>query len=292
MMTTLSLNLALNLAFAAPLSVGGAQTLPEASTDNLSAQQSPQPEASAQQPQDDVLIVTGKRPERKVPERKVILGSRIARPALFSGYRFTASDTSLGGLTPGSGMDPSARYVGNAYTEETCTSDDPELTQESACLLIAARHAITAQDWPAAHGAVDRLESGQAGSATALYRAAQTRYAIASGEGDDIGRYFALDALLESGKLSPADKMAALRTRVAISLADGDDPAAIRDLQDLLAVAPDDISSLINLAGLYQRNDRLDQAAKTIRNAIAIRLAQGGDIPASWAALAGEQPQD
>lgn len=215
--------------------------------------------------------------------RRVALGSRIPRNAPFANSGI-ASNVGTPGLTPQSGMTP---HTHNFIKRERkdCVSEDRELSKKVVCLLAAGEDLAAGGDLA---GARDHFRHiAYTGSYTPHERhvASEKLYALARDADDASLREEALEAMLDTGELSPRRANEARRTLVALALGRGDTREAILQLKDVVAADPGDARSLANLAAL-QDADGLPEARETIRRAIAAQRAKGYSVPENWQRMA------
>ena len=246
-----------------------------------------EPPAAAPAAPSSEIIVTA--PEAQ-EELTVPLGSRIARAQEDTGYRQVASDTSLSGLTPGSGMDPFAGPTRQVEIPE-CRSSDPALSEGAACALAAASAQMDRAEWEKARTILYRLTDDPAATTGERYVAARFFYRIAVAEGDDRARAEALEQMLATGAMADDAALAARKTLVALALRDKDDAAAIRHLEALLRAHPQDGRSEANLAALYARAGSHDKALPHMEKAVALAERSGRTPPKSWTDYLGAHPR-
>lgn len=207
------------------------------------------------------------------------MGSRIRRPREESGNRQIAS-TNVAGLTPGSGMDPFAGPT-KRITVKECRADWP-FSKATLCSLAEADNAIANGDHARARGLLFRIEEAPALSPAERLAAAQLAYRIAEIEEDALAREDALERMIASGAMSTSERLAGLRSLIALALKRGNEAAATSWLERLLADAPDDAQSLANLAALHARRGDHGRARSLMASAVETKRAKGESAPLSW----------
>lgn len=228
---------------------------------------------------DEEIVVRG------APEAVAPTGSRVPRAEAPVGYSSVSTGTGVGGLTPGSGMDPFAGPMRNV-TETSCISDDPSLSADSACRLAPIQRLVAGRAWGEARrdrSASCRRHGDRPG---ALSRSA---FSLPDRRRDrhHALREQALDRMLETAAMPQAERPPALRTLVAFSLQRGDRVEAARRLEQLVALDGEDSRSRGNLAALYSEAGRPADALALLREAIAIAGRRGEPVPPEWLSFAG-----
>ncbi|TRW14084.1 tetratricopeptide repeat protein [Glacieibacterium frigidum] len=232
--------------------------------------------APAPQAGDIVVTAPGDKPQK---ETLVYAGSRLPRaPVLLSPY--IASSTGFRGLTPDSGLDAykSTRFV----RTKTCVVTGATLSKAAACGLVPVQKALLANDPATARTHALRLLAVPGLTVTDLFVTQSFLYRIAETAGDAAGRRAALEAMVESGLLAPADELAAAKTLAAMAYSANDRPEALRWYRTARLLDRDDTRTLINLAALLQSTGARDEARGYVREAVAVVQRQGGEPPRDW----------
>lgn len=230
----------------------------------------------------DPIVVTGK--QRKKPQVKPPLGSRIGRPAEPDPRGFVsqiATDSGVAGLVPGSGMDPFSGGT-RKVTRKTCKADNPQLSAAALCDLAAIGRKIANGDKAGALAAIHRLCERADVTALDCLAARRFQYAMAQAAGDAGARRDAIEAMLETRALPAADQAAARRALVTMAVARGDDREAMAQLERITRDAPGDVSSQANLGALYARHGMHDRARARIADAVRFAAAAGRPVPQAW----------
>ena len=233
------------------------------------------------------VVITGER----VPPT-VVVGSRIARrlgedPGANGGQ--IATNTSMAGLVPQSGMDPFAGGT-RRIIKRSCRADVPGLSTFATCALARANEAVAKGDGAAASAEVERLLADEGLSPIDRFFAWRLAWQLADGDGDGAGRTRALTGLYDTGLMRPADAAPALKSLAAAAMAAGDRPAARALFTQLLALAPDEAVARGNLAVLTRQDGEVDAARALMARAVADLVAAGRDVPDGWRALAEGRP--
>ncbi len=258
-----------------------------------------QPEAD---PESQRVIVTGERPERDprggveapYPEvERVPLGSRIARRVAQRPFRSVASDSGVGGvsLTEDGGFDgtggSSHGFRMRRVTE--CVPEHDQVSEEVACILFRVKRNTELGDYDAAAGALAPLLARRHLTAWERYYIGYFAYRLGDAVPENARRERGLDLMLASGRMEDADRRQALRALAGMALQNGDDATAISRFERLVQ-ADADARSLANLAALYARNGRTDQARTRMAQAVALARQTGETPPQEWTAFLA-QPQ-
>lgn len=225
------------------------------------------------------ITVTGKQ-----AEERTVSGSRVPRKVEPDPRGFVsqiASDTGVAGLVPQSGMDPFAGGT-RKITAKNCKSSDSRMTIVALCDLALAQKGILEGDIGSARAAIDRVLSHSKSGAADRFFAHRFSFQIATIENDAQDRSDALKGMLESGLLSQGDRVLARKTLASIAIARGDDPAAISELEQLVAEAPNEANAQANLGALYARAGLHDRARARIKTAVRLTAATGRSVPKSW----------
>ncbi len=226
------------------------------------------------------IIVTG----RKAGEdaKLVVVGSRIPHKPLVS-RSSVATNTGLHGLTPGSGMDPMGAYTRKLRWSE-CRASDEAISEEAACLLIASEKEFAEGGREEGIGLLRSLALSENFSSHERLEGAKRLYAIGEQSGDDALRVHALELMAGNEALPVADRAAALRTIVGISMRKNDREKVVAALLRLQVENLARAQDLANLAVL-QRAAGDQRARETMRSAIAKVLAEGSTVPQGWDAF-------
>ena len=216
----------------------------------------------------------------------VFVGSRIGRTSLFADGQ-AASNTSLNGLVPGSGMDPTSGFT-RTLSRKECRADEEGIGQAAACLLHAATVDFAAGERDTAIALLRHLATDPGFSGMERLAAARALYGEAERTGDDPLRLHAIDLSLDTGSFDDTAETHARRTIVAIALNLGQEDRAIEELQTMEANGLASASDLANLA-IIQRQQQASGASATMQRAIGMREAAGMDTPAGWRAFVGSE---
>lgn len=242
--------------------------------------------------EDEPIVVKGERPDRDPDKVYVPLGSWIEKVRDGEGFQSIASNTGFQGLVGNgsAGFDGTGGSVPGwrrkIVTE--CKASDPRIGAKLACSLVPVEKALAEGDYATADAKLSSLKPAPGANAAERYVIAYYRYLIAAHFGNDGEREEALKQIVATGELSPADRAGAHKTLAAMALKRGDDPAAIRAYELLLASAPPEPQVKANLAALYDRTGRADAAREHMREAIALTRARGGVPPENWLQYIGE----
>lgn len=227
------------------------------------------------------IIVSGTATEG----RAVIAGSRIARESLFANDG-VASNTTMHGLTPGSGMTP---YSNRTITKiiRSCKASDESISPETACLLLSARKAMEEEDWQTTRGLLVPLARDQ--QAEPGERRAASEYLLRASEmsGSAATRREALLLLVGTDTLAPAQAAAIHRNLADMALREGEAERAREHYEAATGLAPEDAQTLANLA-ILEREAGLAIAPVTMQRAISAMQASGGEVPESWRQFANQ----
>lgn len=260
------------------------------SVQKLSAQeQSPDreeaPIPASQVPTDPPIIVTAKAIE---DQTEAILGSRIAKRRTVQ-YTGVATNTGTPGLTPGSGMDPSVGL--RMIRIRKCTSDDPGVGREAACVMIEADAAVAKGDMVAARGMLAFLTLTDSFTRYERLAGAQRQYKLATDDGNAASRETALEQMIDTGAMPLAEELKARRTLVSMAFGDGRRELARERLAQLDAAGHLDGRQLANLAILSREQD-VGAAEAIMRRAIAAEETAGRPVADSWLGFVGETVHD
>lgn len=247
--------------------------------------------------EDQRVVVTGDRPERDVrgavegpysESERVTLGSRVGRRHRERAFENVASETGVAGLLSAPGLDfdgaggAVARFRNRRVVE--CRALHEQVSQEVACILVRAKQQTDAGDFAAARGALTPLLARQGLTAWERYYASYYAYGLADAQRDDSGRERALHMMLATGRMAEEDRRRAIGALTQIALRSGDDATAIARFERLIQ-ARADANNLADLAALYARTGRLDQARTRMAEAVALKRQAGETPPAGWTAF-------
>ena len=251
----------------------------------------------SEQPRPDDIIVDGRRltPEELRRERdaegpysttpRVMLGTRIARTPERRTFNTVSTDTGLAGLI--SGPDNNMDAAGGAVRSRLvriCRADREEVSEATACALSEANEMIRAGDFDRAGTILGELLAARHLSSFDRYYAGHYAVLLGQEAEDPVHRRAGLAAMLQSGRMAEADRPAAMRSLVSLALAAGDDAAAIAQLETLVNAVPHDAQSQANLAILYDRQGRVDQARQRMTLAVNQLRTEGRPPPEAWVA--------
>jgi len=259
-----------------------------------------EPAQPAENPEGQRVIVTGDRPEHDTrgaieqpysETERVTLGSRVARRHRERPFENVASETGVAGLLTAPGLDFDGaggdvpRYRNRRVVE--CRALHEQVSQEVACILLRAKQHTDAGDFAAARGALTPLLARHGLTAWERYYAGFYAYGLADAERDDAGREQALHLMLATGRMEEADRQRAVGALTRIALRSADDATAIARFERLVQ-AQADADNLADLAALYARTGRLDQARTRMAEAVALKRRAGETPPAGWTAFLGQ----
>ncbi|QXQ07339.1 tetratricopeptide repeat protein [Sphingosinicellaceae bacterium] len=234
--------------------------------------QSIQAQKAADAPVQNGDIVVTARPDKDEPDFSnsrpmVIVGSRIPRESL-QHNPYIASATSLGGLTPDSGLDAFGSI--RNYRWQTCKADGAAVRKHVACRLARVQQALTTGHPLLAEELILPLSTDSDLTLEERYVVQEYRYRIAEAIPDAGRRRTALAAMVATGFMPVAKERAAQLTLASMALKAGDPLEAIERYRAVAKLEPDDTQSRINAAALLQRIGRSDESKSQIREAIAI----------------------
>ena len=90
--------------------------------------------------------------------------------------------------------------------------------------------------------------------------------------------------MLATGRMDEADRRRTMGALTQIALRSGDDAIAIARFERLVQ-AQADANNLADLAALYARTGRLDQARTRMAEAVAMKRQAGETPPVGWTAF-------
>lgn len=246
--------------------------------------------AAAQVPaQPSDIVITG---ERAKPEQAVATGSRLKPAEPLVDYRgfvsSVATSTGVAGLTPQSGMDPSAGPT-ITRTVRSCRSSDKRLSQAAICELAKAKVAIAKDDLITAKQRLHRVLEGQASNDADRFVAQRFQYEIALKEADKEQQFEALSGMVASNLLPHTDQIRALKTLASLALETGDNAAAIDLLERVVRAAPSEIKAYANLSALYAGAGSQDLAKARLLEAVRLTKQANLQVPQDWTAYLDRQ---
>lgn len=243
-----------------------------------------QPDPVAEAEEKPIIVTAGNR-KAESERQTIVLGSKIPRKAPLKPYNI-ATSTGIGGLTPGSGMEPlSGQNRVGKRKSVTCASDDPAVGEEASCLLIEAQSALQENDKAHAVALYRFLNASEDFSGSERLAAARKLFAFGQAEADPLLREEALLRMLKTGAMPDQEAQGARRSLVTMALQRDNVELAVTRLRDVVAADPQDAQSLANLAILLRQEGQPDASEYMLR-AIAARKAEGQAIPPGWAEFA------
>jgi hypothetical protein len=254
------------------------QPAPASASDKASPAPSEAPEAAQRDYSSEPvpIVVSGK---AEGSQKIVFVGSRIRRTSLFADGQ-AASSTSLNGLVPTSGMDPTSGFT-RTISRTECRADEEGIGETAACLLHAATTDLAAGQRDTAIALLRHLATDPQFSGVEHLAAARALHGEAERTGDDPLRLHAIDLSLDTGLLEGAEAHSAHRTIVAIALRLGRSDRAIEELELMEASGAANATDMANLA-ILQRQQKSPAASATMQRAIALMEAGGRSVPAGW----------
>ena len=225
------------------------------------------------------IVVQGEAAEKK----EVLVGSRIPQRAIFTDG-IVATSLGTRGLVPQSGMDQGANV--RTIKRAECKSDSPAIGKAAACLLIEAKTAIEVENFAEADSVLSYLALSDDFTPQERLAGAQWRYRLAGEQGDAYNREDALEQMVETGAMNPAQEAQARRSLATMAQRDGRQLTAQQRLLALDAIGQAQTQDLANLAILTRALKLPDAEAYMIR-AIAKREEGGGKAPKGWRDFVG-----
>jgi tetratricopeptide (TPR) repeat protein len=229
------------------------------------------------------ILVKG-RPDPDEPDhanwqRKVIVGSRIPRVSLQHNPNI-ASATSLGGLTPDSGLD--AWQSSTTKRWKTCKADGAVISKRLACALLPVQKAMEMSRFNEAEKNL-LLLSGDGGLTTEeRYVVNSYLYKIAERNSDLVAKSRYLAAMVDTGMMPGVEERAAVGTLASWSLKADDFQGAISWYRILASADANDTQSRINAAILLSRVGKLEESKGLFREAIEAAARGGKAVPDEW----------
>lgn len=260
-----------------------------------------QPPVPAQDPEGQRVVVTGDRPEHDTrgaieepysETERVTLGSRVARRHRVRPFENVASETGVAGLLTAPGLDfdgagGSAPRFRNRRVVE-CRALHEQVSQEVACILLRAKQQTDAGDFAAARGALTPLLARQGLTAWERYYGGYYAYQLADAAQDDAAREQALHLMLATDRMEPVDREQAVRALNRIALRSPDDATAIARFERLIQ-ARAEADALADLAALYARSGRMEQARSRMAEAVALARQAGRTPPPGWTTFLSQE---
>lgn len=152
------------------------------------------------------------------------------------------------------------------------------MSREESAAIMPLYTAVQAQDWPTATAAVPAAQAGAA-SPAARYLVGQLQFQIARNTQNVALQAQALDAMVASGG-APAEAMPQLYGLQANLALDANNFAAAEGaLTRLLALAPDDVAHITQLAQVKNRLNKRAEALPLFQRAIELSEAGGQHAP-------------
>lgn len=257
-----------------------------------------QPASTATQPASGPIVVTGERVppggspntshvEDPYPEtERVPLGSRIPRRSERRPFNTIATDSGVAGLiaAPGLNFDAAGGAFQNVRNRRVtqCVARNAQVSEATACALFRVRRHIEAGELNQAAALLDPLLARRTLSAIDRFYVASYSYQLGEAANDNARRESALTAMIESGRMAPADRNAAMRVLARLSAQRGDDGTAIARLERLIAEMPDDPRNHADLAWLYARTGRDREALPRMARAVELARQSGRAVPQAW----------
>lgn len=226
---------------------------------------------------ENFVVIVG---EEGGSERRVLVGSRLARKPRYSGLS-VATSTGLMGLTPGSGMDGAGGNITHKIRSKSCSSDDERMSRAAACFLAGALDAEAKGDLYFAFGALNAMALSPDFADFERLAAARHFYRVAEATGNREARYAGLALMAAMEALPPEEEGSIRRTMIAMALQDGDRERARNMLGTLARRHLAGPRSLANYAILLgEAGD--GRAVPVMEQAIAAAAAAGDEVPEGW----------
>lgn len=255
------------------------------------AAQEAQPQEQTPRPP-GTIVVTGEREEEghveePYPEQEQQrLGSRIRRRDDRRPFSTIATNTGLGGMIPGPGVDFDAtgasvpRFRNRVVRE--CVAGHERVSEATACVLFRVRQHIERGEHSLAAAALDPLLGRRTLSGIDRFYGASFSYQLAQVMDDDVRRESALTTMLASEHMPAADRAGAMRTLARLAAERGDTAAAIARFEQLVADVPGDPRNHADLAWIYARNGRDRDALPRMETAVRLARQAGAEVPQTW----------
>lgn len=229
------------------------------------------------------IIVEGRpnpdEPDLTNSEPKVITGSRLMRRSL-QRSPYIASATSLGGLTPDSGMD--AWQNTRTRRWKSCKVSGAEVTKVTACALVDVDKAFDEGNYRRAQSLALAIAQRPKLPIEDRFVTQSYLYRIAEAITDRSAKRRALTELVGSGLLARVDELSAVRTLASMEFRDGDKGSALELYERAGELDPDDAQMRINAAAILQSVGRNEEARLHVQEAVSIAQRNGKQIPISW----------
>lgn len=257
------------------------------------------PPAPAAESDSPPIVVTGERDPRNPlggieqpysETERVPLGSRIARRVERRPFRSVATESGLAGMLGNSGDGNWDGTGGSGHGVRSrrvieCVAEREEVSEAVACMLHRVKAGIETGDHAAAAAALEPLLERRMLTAWERYYIGYYAFELGEAMQDDERRGAALSLMVASSEMPDAERPPALRTLAAIALRGGDDHSAILRLEAVAGIVADDARTRANLAALYARNGREDQARLRMTEAVDILRRAGATPPEEWTAF-------
>lgn len=156
-----------------------------------------------------------------------------------------------------------------------------KLSKEERTALAPVQTAVTAKNWPAAAAALAAAEP-TAQSADARYAVARFRLEIGLATNNTAMQAQAIDEILASGRLQPAQQAIFYRNQAALALNAGNKQKAEAGYTRAVELNPSDPELLISLAQLKNDLKKGPEAMALVDRAIQARRAAGQPVEQSW----------
>ena len=158
----------------------------------------------------------------------------------------------------------------------------PKLSKPVAAALSEAQKLQTAGDHAGALAKIAEAETAPAPTAEDSYFTAAIKLNSAIATKNNALTEDAINRMLATGKVAPADEPKFIKTLGALAMERKDYNTATKSFERLNALIPNDADSQIALAELYYAQKQSGKAVETINKAIAINTAAGTKAPESW----------
>lgn len=233
----------------------------------------PQDDDQTSAPTTAPIIVRGEQDTKE----EVLVGSRIPQRAIFGDG--IASSLGTRGLVPQSGMDQGASVRTIRRTE--CTSDNPAIGKQAACILIDAQSAMNSGDISSAQDLLAYLTLNPDFSGEERLAGAQWQYRLAERRNDDVSREIALEQMIDTGAMAVPDAISARKMLVSMALRDGRRVLARERLVAVDQTGGATARDLANLA-ILSREQKSGGADAVMRRAISAAENNGDPVPQGW----------
>lgn len=231
------------------------------------------------------IVVFGDSEEDAPDAPRVIVGSRIPQEPLIQDGP-VATHTGTPGFVPQSGMDPAGRYI-RVRKRETCVADAAGISEEVACILLAAEDAAAEGDSEKLRGLLlpvatdpERSEEERSTAAFRLWKDARLNE-------DDRRIEEALLAMVEYSPLAPELHVKTWVELARLSRSFGEHEAE-RERLEMATKSEDTTPNALARLAIIQREAGEEQASATMQRALAILDARGVDAPPGWREFAAQ----